>query len=100
MHQNIPLDKPTSFGNSYYIAESNCSDNCNIPIDCDTPLNVVHKNMQRDNDKNTNSLYPKNITVTQDASTNTSERVTVTQMHQTVRATVLIRVPMVILSLL
>ena len=77
--QNILLNKPTSFGDSYYIVESNCSDKCNIPIDCDTPLNVVHKNMQMDNDKNANSLYPKNITVTQDASTNTSERVTVTQ---------------------
>ena len=77
--QNILLKKPTSFGDSYYIVESNCSHKCNIPIDWDTPLNVAHKNMQRDNDKNTNSQYPKNITVTQDVSTNTSKRVTVTQ---------------------
>ena len=77
--QNILLNKPTSFGDSYYIVESNCSDKCKIPIDCDTPLKVVQKNMQRDNDKNTNSPCPKNITVTQDASTNTSKRVTVTQ---------------------
>ena len=77
--QNILLNKPTSFGDSYYIVESNCSHKCNIPIDWDTPLNVAHKNMQRDNDKNTNSPYPKHITVTQDVSTNTSKRVTVTQ---------------------
>ena len=32
--------------------------------------------MQEDNGKNTNSAYPKNITVKQDASTNTSNRVT------------------------
>ena len=76
--QNILLNKPASFGDSYYIVESNCSDKCKIPIDCDTPLKVVQKNMQRDNDKNTNSPCPKNITVTQDASTNTSKRVTVT----------------------
>ena len=62
--QNIPLNKPASFGDSYDIVESNCSDKCNIPIDCDTPLNVVHENMQGDNDKNTNSAYPKNINVT------------------------------------
>ena len=74
--QNILLNKPTSFGDSYYIVESNCSDKCNIPKDCDTRLNVVHKNMQEDNGKNTNSAYPKNITVKQDASTNTSNRVT------------------------
>ena len=61
--QNIPLNKPASFGGSYYIVESNCSDKCNIPIDCGTPLNVVHENMQGDNDKNTNSAYPKNINV-------------------------------------
>ena len=78
VNQNIFLNKPTSFRDSYYLVESNCSDKCNIPIYYNTLLNVVHKNMQRDNDKNTNSPYPKSITVTQGASTNTSERVTVT----------------------
>ena len=77
--QNIILNKPTSSGDSYYIVESNSSDKCIIPIDCDTPLNVVHKNMQGDNGKNRNNAYPKNITVIQDTSTNTSNRVTVTQ---------------------
>ena len=57
--QNILLNKPTSFGDSYYIVKSKCSDNCNIPIDGDTLLNVMHKNMQGVNDKNTNSTYPK-----------------------------------------
>ena len=47
--QNILLNKPTSFGDSYYIVESNCSDKCNIPIDYNAPLNFVHKNIQRDN---------------------------------------------------
>ena len=79
MDQNIILNKPTSSGDSYYIVESNSSDKCIIPIDCDPPLNVVHKNMQGDNGKNTNNAYPKNITVIQDTSTNTSNRVTVTQ---------------------
>ena len=73
--QNILLNKPTSFGDSHYIVESNCSDKCKFPIDCDTPLNVVQKNKQRDNDKNTNSPCPKNITATQDASTNTCKLV-------------------------
>ena len=76
--QNIILNKPTSSGDSYYIVESNCSDKCIIPVDCDTPLNIVHKNMQGINDKNTNNAYPKNITVTQDTSTNMTNRVTVT----------------------
>ena len=31
--QNIFLNKPTSFGDSYYIVKSNCIDKCNIPID-------------------------------------------------------------------
>ena len=79
MDQNILLNKPTSLGESYYIVKSNCSDKCDIPIDCDTPLKVMHRNVQGDNDKNTNRTYPKNITVTQDASTNTSNRITVTQ---------------------
>ena len=35
--------------------------------------------MQGDNDKKTNRTYPKNITVTQDASANTSNRITVIQ---------------------
>ena len=59
--ENILLNKPTSFGDSYYIVESNYSDKCNIPIDCDTPLNVVYKNMQGGNGKNTNSAYPKTL---------------------------------------
>ena len=79
MDQNILFNKPTSFGDSYYIVESNCSDNCNIPIDCNTSLNVVQKNMQKDNDKNTNSPYSKNVIVTQDASTSRSKTVTVTE---------------------
>ena len=70
--QNILLNEPTFFEDSYYVVKSNCSDKCNIPIDCDIPLNVMHKNMQGENDKNTNSTYPKIITVTQDTSTNTS----------------------------
>ena len=49
--QNILLNKATSFGDSNYIVESNCSDKCKIPINCDALLKVVQKNMQRDNDK-------------------------------------------------
>ena len=73
--RNILLNKLTSFGDSCYILESNCSAKCNIPIDYNTLLNVVHKNIQKANDKNTNSPYPTNITATQGASSNTSERV-------------------------
>ena len=79
MDENILLNKPTSFGDSNYIVESNYSDKCNIPLDCDTSLDVVYKNMQVDNGKNMNNAYPKTITVTQEASTTTSKRVTVTQ---------------------
>ena len=32
---------------------------CNIPIDCNTLLKVMHSDLQRDNDKNMNSKYPK-----------------------------------------
>ena len=71
MDQNILLNKTTSFGDSYYIVKSKSSDKRNIPIDCDTPLKVMHKNAQGGNDK-THSTYLKNITVTQDASTNTN----------------------------
>ena len=100
--QNILLNKLTSFGDSYYNVESNCSDKYKIPIDCDTPLNVVQKNMQRDDDKNTNSPCPINITVTQDAPTNTSKRVTVTQDAPNSASSCVDNrwlVPMVILSL-
>ena len=45
--QNIILNKPKSSGYSYYIVESNCSDKYIIPIDCNTLLNVVHKNMTK-----------------------------------------------------
>ena len=56
MDQNILLNKLLSFGDSYY-----CSDKCNILIDCATPLKVMHRNVQGDNDKSTNSTYPKNF---------------------------------------
>ena len=39
----------------------------------------MHRDVQGDNDKKTNRTYPKNITVTQDASANTSNRITVIQ---------------------
>ena len=77
--QNVLLNKPTSFRDSYYIVKSNCSDKRNVPIDCDTALKVMHRDAHRDNDKNTNRIYPKNITITQDASTNRKNRITVTQ---------------------
>ena len=73
------LNKSTSFTDPYDIVKSNCSDNCNIPIDYDTLLKVMDRDVQGDNDKNTSSAYPKNMTVTQIASTSTSNRVTVTQ---------------------
>ena len=43
---------------------------CNISIDCDTLLKVIDRDVQDDNDKNTNSTYPQKMNVTQDASTN------------------------------
>ena len=79
MDQNILLNKPTSFGDSNCIVKSNCSNKCNIPIDCDTPLKVMDRDVQGDNDINTNFTYPKNITITQDASVNMSNHITVTQ---------------------
>ena len=75
MDQNIIHTKPTWFGDLYYILKSNCSDKCNISIDCNTLLNVMQRDVQGDNGKNTDSTYPKNKTVTHDASANMSNRI-------------------------
>ena len=79
MDQNILLNKPEFLGDSYCSVNSNCIDKCNIPIDCDTLLKVMHRDVQGGNVKNSNITYPKKMTVTQDTSTNTNNRITVTQ---------------------
>ena len=59
------------------------------PLYCfviDTPLKVMHRDVQGDNDKKTNHRYPKNITITQDASNNTSNHITVTKDAPTNRS--------------
>ena len=78
--QNILLNKPKFFGYSdYFVKITVLTSVINVPIDCDTPLKVTHRDEQGDKDKNTNITHPNKVTVTQDASTNTSNRITVTQ---------------------
>lgn len=58
----VTQNKPTFFGHLCYIVKSNWSDKCNIPIDCDALLKVMHRDVQEENSKITNIIYPEKMT--------------------------------------